>query len=210
MGNCGNSRDNCLQLKSFVHFTESHSSVFYFVEKIKITIYGPKMIAISQQEQQQRRTWFWFLSFVVLIADNYRSIASELCSLAKSQGSRDNISVIVVYLKEPHLIATQSWPSTIQTKDIMENLNMYEEPPVANPVTMDALGNTNQVRPQWNFFLFQWTSFRLEFSVIWMLMNVVGGELHKIYNSINKLMMMQTKHAKLLSAPFRFIRIVLE
>lgn len=83
---------------------------------------------------------------LLLIADNYRSIASELCSLAKKQGSRDNISVIVVYLKEPQLIATQSWPSNIQqTKDIMENLNMYEEPPVASPVTMDALGNTNQV-----------------------------------------------------------------
>lgn len=84
----------------------------------------------------------------LLIAENYRSVASDLSSLAKSQGSRDNISVIVVYLKEPHLIATQSWPSQIQqTKDIMENLNMYEEQPVvANPVTMDALGNTNQVR----------------------------------------------------------------
>lgn len=86
------------------------------------------------------------ISIFLLIADNYRSVASELCSLAKEQGSRDNISVIVVYLKEPHLIATQSWPSTIQqTKDIMENLNMYEEQPVANQVTMDALGNTNQV-----------------------------------------------------------------
>ena len=85
-----------------------------------------------------------FSSFI--IADNYRSIASDLCSLAKSQGSCDNISVIVVYLKEPHLIASQSWPSLIQqTKDIMENLNMYEEPPVGSPVTMDALGNTNQV-----------------------------------------------------------------
>lgn len=91
-------------------------------------------------------TWFWFLPPLFLITDSYRSIASELCSLAKSQGSRDNISVIVVYLKEPHLIATQSWPATIQQpKDIMENLNMYEEPSVTQPVTMDALGNTNQV-----------------------------------------------------------------
>jgi hypothetical protein len=68
--------------------------------------------------------------------------------LAKKEGSRDNISVIVVYLKEPHLIATQSWPSQIQqTNNIMENMNMYEEQNVVanNPVTMDALGNTNQV-----------------------------------------------------------------
>lgn len=140
-------------LKLFVHFTESISTessfnflAFYFsisprqCWKINFTIYGPKKIIIS---------WirFWFHSlFLLLIADNYRTIASDLCSLAKSQGSRDNISVIVVYLKEPQLIAKQSWPSTIEpTKDIMENLNMYEEPPVANPVTMDALGNTNQV-----------------------------------------------------------------
>lgn len=85
------------------------------------------------------------ISFLLLIADNYRSIASDLCSLAKKKGSRDNISVIVVYLKEPHLIATQSWPSSIQPTN-MDNLNMYEEPPVGSPVTMDALGNTNQVR----------------------------------------------------------------
>ncbi|CRL01544.1 CLUMA_CG014226, isoform A, partial [Clunio marinus] len=90
---------------------------------------------------------FHFLSSFLLIADNYRSIASDLCSLAKEQGSRDNISVIVVYLKDPQLIATQSWPSTFQEQSKnMENFNIYEhqEQPVANPVTMDALGNTNQ------------------------------------------------------------------
>lgn len=112
--------------------------MFQFATKIKIAIYDPK------NDDYGHGDWFRTL---FLIAENYRSVASDLCSLAKSQGSRDNISVIVVYLKEPHLIATQSWPSQIQqTKDIMENLNMYEEQPVvANPVTMDALGNTNQV-----------------------------------------------------------------
>lgn len=85
------------------------------------------------------------------LADNYSTIASDLCALAKSQGSRDNISVIVVYLKEPELIATQSWPSeiTAQSRDNMDNLNMYEPEQVApqqQPVSMDALGNTNQVR----------------------------------------------------------------
>ncbi|KAG5676287.1 hypothetical protein PVAND_006135 [Polypedilum vanderplanki] len=86
-----------------------------------------------------------------LITDNYRTIATDLCALAKSQGSRDNISVIVVYLKEPELIATQSWPSEItQNKDIMENLNLYESEQVAPSqqqpaiVSLDALGNTNQ------------------------------------------------------------------
>lgn len=91
------------------------------------------------------------------IADCYNKIASDLSSLAKSQGSRDNISVIVVYLKDPELIATQSWPSDIttnQSRDNMDNLNMYEPEQVAPQqqqqqqpiVSMDALGNTNQVR----------------------------------------------------------------
>lgn len=88
------------------------------------------------------------------IADNYKKIASDLSSLAKSQGSRDNISVIVVYLKDPELIATQSWPSDVistQNRDNMDNLNMYEPEQVAPQqqqpiVSMDALGNTNQVR----------------------------------------------------------------
>lgn len=76
-----------------------------------------------------------------IITDNYRTIASELCSLAKSQGSRDNISVIVVYLKEPELIATQSWPSEItQNKEIMEDI--FNTDPAK--VSMDTLGN--QVR----------------------------------------------------------------
>lgn len=77
-----------------------------------------------------------------------------MAELAKQQGSRDNITVIVVYLKEPTEIAKQSWPSNLQqqnTTSIMENV--YENPnldptlvpPVNQSVTMDALGNTNQV-----------------------------------------------------------------
>lgn len=77
-----------------------------------------------------------------------------MCLLGKKEGSRDNISVIVIYLKDPELIATQSWPSEItssQTRSNMDNLNMYEPEQVApqqqsNIVSMDALGNTNQVR----------------------------------------------------------------
>lgn len=77
---------------------------------------------------------------LVLILENYLKIATELCSLAKSQGSRDNISVIVVFLKEPQLIATQNWPCKIQqSENIMENMNMCDE---ANLVTVDGLGNT--------------------------------------------------------------------
>lgn len=163
-------------------------------------------------------SWNWFLP---LITDNYRSVASDLCSLAKEQGSRDNISVIVVYLKEPHLIAKQSWPSQIQqTKDIMEDLNMYEEQSVVanNPVTMtmDALGNTNQVcekglihqtchvskqkqtfcdsiyeltpRQDETFGIFHSSEY-----FAWRLeffLHFETEKLHKIYNSINKLTIM--------------------
>lgn len=81
-----------------------------------------------------------------------------MCALAKNQGSRDNITVIVVYLKEPEIIATQTWPLdiTAQNRDkIMDNLNMYESEQVAPQqqqlVSMDALGNTNQVRLMMDF-----------------------------------------------------------
>ena len=33
--------------------------------------------------------------------------------LSKVQGSTDNISVIVVFLKDPHQLATASWPSAV-------------------------------------------------------------------------------------------------
>lgn len=78
------------------------------------------------------------MSYFCLITDNYRNIASELCTLAKSKGSRDNISVIVVFLKEPELIATQSWPSELaQNKDIMEDIFNPDQP----KVSIDPLGN---------------------------------------------------------------------
>jgi len=80
--------------------------------------------------------------------ESYKKVATRLCALAKESGSRDNISVIVVYLKEPHLIATQSWPSLIcESNENMENMNVFDDPAMEKPVqvTMDALGNTNQV-----------------------------------------------------------------
>lgn len=88
-------------------------------------------------------------------AGNYNRIATDLCALAKSQGSRDNITVIVVYLKDPELIATQTWTSEITSQRArenmdMSNMNMYDPEQVAPQqqqpiVSMDALGNTNQV-----------------------------------------------------------------
>lgn len=96
---------------------------------------------------------------LALITDNYHTIAKVLVDLAKLHGSRDNISVIVLYLKEPHLIATQSWPSTIQHQQISSRMdNVYESQPadtnvapsaITNP--MDALGNTNQVSVVFSF-----------------------------------------------------------
>jgi hypothetical protein len=95
-------------------------------------------------------SFLYFLS-INLFTESYKKVASRLCQLAKESGSRDNISVIVVYLKEPHLIATQSWPSLIcensNENTTMENLNVFDDPAMEKPVqvTMDALGNTNQV-----------------------------------------------------------------
>lgn len=71
--------------------------------------------------------------------DNYRTIATQLCSLAKGQGSRDNISVIVVFFKEPELIATQNWPLHVQPSKALENLNLNEEE--LDPIEFGALGN---------------------------------------------------------------------
>lgn len=91
-----------------------------------------------------------FFSFIFL-TESFNKVALRLCALAKESGSRDNISVIVVYLKDPQLIATQSWPSFIcennRETSTMENLNVYDDPAMEKPVqvTMDALGNTNQV-----------------------------------------------------------------
>ncbi|KAL7041952.1 hypothetical protein ACKWTF_000968 [Chironomus riparius] len=75
--------------------------------------------------------------------NSYSTIASELCSLAKSEGSRDNISVIVVYLKEPELIATQSWPSEIaQNKEIMADIfNPEPQPPKETLGNSDIMNN---------------------------------------------------------------------
>lgn len=101
-----------------------------------------------------------------LFTGNYNRIASDLCALAKDQGSRDNITVIIVYLKEPELIASQPWTSEIASQNIrnnMDNLNLNESEQVAPQqqqpqpiVSMDALGNTNQVKcfSKINFYFF--------------------------------------------------------
>lgn len=86
--------------------------------------------------------------------ENYRTIARELVELAKQQESRDNISVIVVYLKEPKLIATQSWPAAIQLQQSRQMENVFEQQPAESngelisnsAITIDALGNPNQVK----------------------------------------------------------------
>ena len=72
-----------------------------------------------------------------------------MCSLAKSEGSRDNISVIVVYLKEPELIATQSWPSEItQNKDIMEEyLNPESQPQKVDTLASSVSKNATRAHP---------------------------------------------------------------
>jgi hypothetical protein len=98
--------------------------------------------------RRQSAVKFNYSTSISSFTESYKKVASRLCQLAKENGSRDNISVIVVYLKEPNLIATQSWPSLItKNNENMENLNVFDDPAMEKPVqvTMDALGNTNQV-----------------------------------------------------------------
>lgn len=56
------------------------------------------------------------------LADCYETIPKSLIQLAKEGSSSDNITIIVVYLKEPSEIAKFSWPSadTTQPLDNME------------------------------------------------------------------------------------------
>lgn len=52
-----------------------------------------------------------FLFFVFI--DNIDQVTKRLVELSQIQGSTDNISVIVVFLKDPHQISTSSWPSAV-------------------------------------------------------------------------------------------------
>lgn len=40
-------------------------------------------------------------------------MTKRLVELSTIQGSTDNISVIVVFLKDPHQLSTSSWPSAV-------------------------------------------------------------------------------------------------
>lgn len=49
--------------------------------------------------------------FQFAFTDNIDQVTKRLVQLSTTQGSADNISVIVVFLKDPHQISTSSWPS---------------------------------------------------------------------------------------------------
>lgn len=56
------------------------------------------------------------------ITDNLDGVTKGLTNLSAIQGSSDNISVIVVFLKDPHQISNSAWPSaTIPTA--LENMD---------------------------------------------------------------------------------------
>lgn len=68
------------------------------------------------------------------LADCYETIPKSLIQLAKEGSSSDNITIIVVYLKEPSEIAKFSWPSadTTQPLDNMETTTTTDPMSITN------------------------------------------------------------------------------
>lgn len=87
---------------------------------------------------------------LLVLADCYETIPKKLVQLAKEGSSSDNITVIVIYLKEPSEIAKFSWPADhSQPLDNMETTTTND--PMAVPMNENAFGsynfeNSNQVR----------------------------------------------------------------
>lgn len=50
---------------------------------------------------------------LVFFSDNIDEVTKGLTALSETQGSNDNISVIVVFLKDPHQISHSAWPSAV-------------------------------------------------------------------------------------------------
>lgn len=80
------------------------------------------------------------------LADCYETIPKSLIQLAKEGSSSDNITIIVVYLKDPSEIAKFSWPSadTTQPLDNMET--------TTTTTTTDPMSITNTTANENNPF----------------------------------------------------------
>lgn len=80
---------------------------------------------------------------LLLLADCYETIPKSLIQLAKEGSSSDNITVIVLYLKEPSEIAKFSWPSADTTQQ--QPLDNMETTTTTN--TTDPMSVANENNP---------------------------------------------------------------
>lgn len=89
------------------------------------------------------------------LTDCYETIPKSLIQLAKA-GSSDNITVILVYLKEPSEIAKFSWPSADKTQPL-ENME------TTTTTTTDPIVGANETNPfgTYNFESSNQVSWRL-------------------------------------------------
>lgn len=76
--------------------------------------------------------------FHLYFPDNLDLISKLLVDFSKTQGSNDNISVIVIFLKDPHLIASSSWPSAEIPLPLDNMETTYDN-------SNNTFGNVNQV-----------------------------------------------------------------
>lgn len=58
--------------------------------------------------------------------DKIDQVTQRLVELSQVQGSTDNISVIVVFLKDPHQISTRSWPSAVIPSPLEDMETAYD------------------------------------------------------------------------------------
>lgn len=79
---------------------------------------------------------------LLLLTDCYETIPKSLIQLAKEGSSSDNITVIVLYLKEPSEIAKFSWPSADTTQQPLDNM---ETTTTTN--TTDPMSGANENNP---------------------------------------------------------------
>lgn len=76
-------------------------------------------------------------------ADNIDLVTKRLVELAVIQGSSDNISVIVVFLKDPHQISVDAWPSA-KIPSALDNMETAYDNNTSNGAS--AFNNANEVK----------------------------------------------------------------
>lgn len=74
--------------------------------------------------------------------DNIDFVTKSLVDLALIQGSTDNISVIVVFLKDPHQISIDAWPSA-KIPSLLDDMETAYDNSSTNGAS--AFNNSNEV-----------------------------------------------------------------